>query len=71
MQDLKTLVVENLNPLSPEVISRQATINIGMQMFIQANTTELVRYWLCLDCFLHVYSKRAGDRHSALVSCSL
>ncbi|KAF6264312.1 eukaryotic translation initiation factor 2 gamma [Scenedesmus sp. NREL 46B-D3] len=28
-QDLKTLVVENLNPLSPEVISRQATINIG------------------------------------------
>lgn len=28
-QDLKTLVVEDLNPLSPEVISRQATINIG------------------------------------------
>eukprot|EP00775_Hariotina_reticulata_P008037 gene8037-8232_t len=28
-QDLKTLVVENLTPLSPEVISRQATINIG------------------------------------------
>eukprot|EP00879_Flechtneria_rotunda_P016725 GHRR01017504.1.p1 GENE.GHRR01017504.1~~GHRR01017504.1.p1 ORF type:complete len:409 (+),score=106.61 GHRR01017504.1:171-1397(+) len=28
-QDLKTLVVEKLNPLSPEVISRQATINIG------------------------------------------
>jgi hypothetical protein len=29
LQDLKTLVVESLNPLSPEVISRQATINIG------------------------------------------
>jgi hypothetical protein len=28
-QDLKTLVVESLTPLSPEVISRQATINIG------------------------------------------
>lgn len=28
-QDLKTLNVEQLNPLSPEVISRQATINIG------------------------------------------
>lgn len=28
-QDLKTLEVEKLNPLSPEVISRQATINIG------------------------------------------
>jgi len=28
-QDLKTLDVSKLNPLSPEVISRQATINIG------------------------------------------
>eukprot|EP00877_Chromochloris_zofingiensis_P013279 jgi/Chrzof1/8204/Cz03g01130.t1 len=28
-QDLKTLDVAKLNPLSPEVISRQATINIG------------------------------------------
>eukprot|EP00475_Leptophrys_vorax_P031404 TRINITY_DN47563_c0_g1_i1.p1 TRINITY_DN47563_c0_g1~~TRINITY_DN47563_c0_g1_i1.p1 ORF type:complete len:435 (+),score=52.84 TRINITY_DN47563_c0_g1_i1:262-1566(+) len=28
-QDLKTLDVTQLNPLSPEVISRQATINIG------------------------------------------
>lgn len=28
-QDLKTLDVATLNPLSPEVISRQATINIG------------------------------------------
>ena len=29
VQDLASLKVENLNPLSPEVISRQATINIG------------------------------------------
>ena len=29
VQDLSKLVVESLNPLSPEVISRQATINIG------------------------------------------
>lgn len=28
-QDLKTLDISKLNPLSPEVISRQATINIG------------------------------------------
>merc|ERR1711990_1358373 len=28
-QDLKTLDVTTLNPLSPEIISRQATINIG------------------------------------------
>ncbi len=28
--DLSTLDVSKLNPLSPEVISRQATINIGM-----------------------------------------
>lgn len=29
MQDLTTLDVTKLTPLSPEVISRQATINIG------------------------------------------
>jgi hypothetical protein len=29
MQDLSTLDVSKLTPLSPEVISRQATINIG------------------------------------------
>ena len=28
-QDLATLDIPNLTPLSPEVISRQATINIG------------------------------------------
>jgi len=28
-QNLETLVVEELTPLTPEVISRQATINIG------------------------------------------
>jgi len=28
-QDLSTLDVNKLHPLSPEVISRQATINIG------------------------------------------
>ena len=28
-QDLEKLDVTKLNPLSPEVISRQATINIG------------------------------------------
>jgi hypothetical protein len=29
-QSLETLDVQSLTPLSPEVISRQATINIGM-----------------------------------------
>lgn len=29
-QSLDTLDVESLTPLSPQVISRQATINIGM-----------------------------------------
>ena len=32
LQDLKTLDVAKLTPLSPEVISRQATINIGEQL---------------------------------------
>lgn len=30
-QDLSKLVVEELTPLTPEVISRQATINIGTE----------------------------------------
>ena len=30
VQDLATLDVSQLNPLSPNVISRQATINVGM-----------------------------------------
>lgn len=34
-QDLKTLDINTLNPLSPEVISRQATINIGEQQSTQ------------------------------------
>lgn len=29
VQDLKKLDIEKLTPLTPEVISRQATINIG------------------------------------------
>lgn len=32
-QDLSTLDVNKLHPLSPEVISRQATINIGNVYF--------------------------------------
>jgi hypothetical protein len=40
-QDLKTLEVEKLNPLSPEVISRQATINIGeQQQELEGSTTR-------------------------------
>lgn len=31
--DLATLDVSKLHPLSPEVISRQATINIGIHAF--------------------------------------
>jgi len=34
-QDLKTLDITKLNPLSPEVISRQATINIGASVVPQ------------------------------------
>jgi hypothetical protein len=33
-QDLKSLDVAKLHPLSPEVISRQATINIGMHLIV-------------------------------------
>jgi hypothetical protein len=43
-QDLKTLDVTQLTPLSPEVISRQATINIGKfyyNLLCSDNNTEI------------------------------
>lgn len=38
-QDLKKLDVTKLHPLSPEVISRQATINIGNFAFVYDSFT--------------------------------
>jgi len=35
-QDLRKLDVTKLHPLAPEVISRQATINIGMPLVLSA-----------------------------------
>ena len=40
-QDLNTLDISKLTPLSPEVISRQATINIGKQKKNGHNSTNL------------------------------
>jgi hypothetical protein len=40
LQDLKTLDVNKLTPLSPEVISRQATINIG-----ELSSSPSTRFW--------------------------
>lgn len=34
VQDLSTLKVEELDALSPQVISRQATINIGQRQYL-------------------------------------
>ena len=43
-QDLSTLDVSKLTPLSPEVISRQATINIGMCIiYIKEFLTSMVK----------------------------
>lgn len=41
-QDLSKLDVTKLHPLSPEVISRQATINIG---------TDTILFWQCFSVF--------------------
>jgi translation initiation factor 2 subunit 3 len=42
-QDLSTLDVNNLHPLSPEVISRQATINIGTIGHVAHGKSTVVR----------------------------
>eukprot|EP01024_Parvocaulis_polyphysoides_P073632 TRINITY_DN948_c0_g1_i2.p2 TRINITY_DN948_c0_g1~~TRINITY_DN948_c0_g1_i2.p2 ORF type:complete len:148 (+),score=19.24 TRINITY_DN948_c0_g1_i2:215-658(+) len=43
VQDLNTLNVAELNPLSPEVISRQATINIGTIGHVAHGKSTLVK----------------------------
>ena len=42
-QDLSTLDVFKLSPLSPEVISRQATINIGMPLVLSMRQCSSLR----------------------------
>jgi len=42
-QDLSTLNISNLTPLSPEVISRQATINIGTIGHVAHGKSTVVR----------------------------
>ena len=54
-QDLSTLDVFKLSPLSPEVISRQATINIGMPLVLSMRQCSSLRdayfcfNWDCID----------------------
>eukprot|EP00928_Gymnodinium_smaydae_P059184 TRINITY_DN4242_c1_g1_i1.p1 TRINITY_DN4242_c1_g1~~TRINITY_DN4242_c1_g1_i1.p1 ORF type:complete len:486 (-),score=127.43 TRINITY_DN4242_c1_g1_i1:131-1522(-) len=43
VQDLKTLDVKKLNPLSPEVISRQATMNVGTIGHVAHGKSTVVR----------------------------
>lgn len=47
-QDLSKLDVTQLHPLSPEVISRQATINIGNGFFLPIFAKKLYMHNCCL-----------------------
>jgi translation initiation factor 2 subunit 3 len=59
-QDLSKLDVTKLRPLSPEVISRQATINIGTIGHVAHGKSTVVKaisgvqVFLCLIFFLYV-----------------
>lgn len=55
-QDLKKLDVTKLHPLSPEVISRQATINIGNFSFVY--DSFVAHYYPSLHCVQENYSRR-------------
>merc|ERR1719197_2407368 len=43
VQDLETLDVSKLNPLTPEVISRQATMNVGTIGHVAHGKSTVVR----------------------------
>ena len=62
-QDLKTLDVTKLNPLSPEVISRQATINIGKMTLLLDTISFLVD-----RCIRQTASFKASHSSRYLVS---
>jgi hypothetical protein len=52
-QDLRKLDVTQLYPLLPEIISRQATINIGMFIHMEFSTFLLANNgYLTMTCYL-------------------
>jgi hypothetical protein len=57
VQDLTKLKVETLTPLSPEVISRQATINIGKRRLIAWDEALVVNETKTLK---HYRERRCG-----------
>lgn len=58
-QDLSKLDVTKLHPLSPEVISRQATINIGnFSIYTYSDClsfNNLAGLYRCLECFCQFF----------------
>jgi len=71
-QDLKTLDINKLNPLSPEVISRQATINIGEQLsmllgqvfFCMDVWWQFMDSWSCARAGVHVSARARTHAHT-------
>lgn len=53
-QDLSRLDVATLHPLSPEVISRQATINIGMAYAVFSSNVLTFSSCACIDISIAV-----------------
>ena len=68
VQDLATLDISKLTPLSPEVISRQATLNIGTighvahgkSTVVKAITGVKVRFTGCGAAVVHSHGRWAG-----------
>ena len=68
MQDLTTLKVEELTPLTPDVISRQATINIGTRAASpargpapSAHSTTLLTTGFSPTCFRASLNRQSCD----------
>lgn len=62
--------IEDLNPLTPEVISRQATINIGKTLLgkkgveLREQLNGLVLVQPCMQSLLDIFSMRKEILHS-------
>ena len=79
IQDLENLDISQITPLSPEIISRQATINIGTIGHVAHGKSTLVRAisntnvsssgYILLNCMLTLHmldcpsQTRTGEKH--------
>ena len=69
VQNLETLKVDELHPLSPEVISRQATVNIGLSMGWNVCLCVCLCVCVCMHVVMGMFVLRFVDGCSLPAVC--